>query len=231
MTFSSFEKVLSSGNLRFFSTKKLSSHGEYIPLCQDWGLDGFWREGEGPEPEGVHTNLMDDLFYKSFVSSPKENADKLWQQFAAGGTGVRIAVKITVLPEYPDFRRVSYVGAPRVRAVKELYDAFRELGYRFTPHGLSRMPAYYQLKKYDYQNECRLIAKRPPEGYGRFPFSAQRDEEQDCNFIDCSLTTPTCDRFQLRLTGIEMGPNTGSAHRTLGAARFEEFMATTTNLR
>ena len=149
---------------------------------------------------------MDDLFYKSFVSCPHTNEEELWEIFADGGTGFRIAVQIDVNPEYPDFRRVSYEGSKSVEALDDLLRSFRELGHHYVPFGISRMPAYHQLHKYAYQNECRLIAKRHPGAHDCFPFRVGRDESQNCNYIDCSLISPTCRQFQLRLAGITPGP-------------------------
>ncbi len=207
LTLEAFEKVVEHGSLRFFSTKKLSSDGEFIPLCQDLELDGYWRIGADGKPEGEHTALMDDLFYKSFVSCPETNAEELWDTFAGHGTGVRIAVRIDVHPEYPDFRRVSYQDSNSVSVLKDLLESFRSLSRHFIPFGISRMPAYHQLKKYAYQNECRLIAKRHPGAHDCFPFQVSRDESQRCNYIDCSLQTPTCSSFQLQLVRVEKGPS------------------------
>lgn len=207
LTFEAFEKVVEHECLRFFSTKKLTSEGEFNPLCKDLGLDGYWRLDEDGKEAGEHTNLMDDLFYKSFVDCPDTNAARLWTTFAGGGTGVRIEVEITVNPAYPDFRRVSYQGSHSVSILKDLLDAFRSLDRHFIPFGISRMPAYHQIKDYAYQNECRLIAKRHPGAHDCFPFRVGRDGNQQCNYIDCSLDSPTCSAFQLKMVGFEGGPS------------------------
>jgi hypothetical protein len=207
LTLEAFQKVVEHKSLRFFSTKKQSSDGEFIPLCQGLKLDGFWRIGADDKPEGEHSALMDDLFYKSFVSDPDTNAEKLWATFAENGTGVRIAVRIDVHPEYPDFRRVSYQNSNSVAVLKDLLNSFRGLGRHFIPFSISRMPAYHQLKEYAYQNECRLIAKRHPGAHDCFPFQVGRDESQQCNYIDCSLHSPTCSQFQLQLLHVEKGPS------------------------
>jgi hypothetical protein len=207
LTFEAFEKVVEHRCLRFFSTKKLSSEGEFIPLCKDLRLDGFWRLDENGKEIGEHANLMDDLFYKSFVDCPDTNADKLWSTFAGHGTGVRIAVQVDVHPDYADFRRVSYQESESIEILKDLLKAFRANGTNFVPFGISRMPAYHQLKDYAYQNECRLIAKRPPGAHDCFPFRVGRDETQECNYIDCSLHELTCSAFQLKLRDVKPGPS------------------------
>jgi hypothetical protein len=205
MTMDAFEKVVEHGCLRFFSTKKMSSEGEFIPLCQDLGLDGYWRIDEDGSEVGEHANLMDDLFYKSFVSCPDTNTGRLWETFAGNGTGARIAVQIDVHPDYTDFRRVSYQDSKSIEILKDLLDTFRAIEMNFAPFGISRMPAYHQLRDYAYQNECRLIAKRIPEARDSFPFQVVRDEGQQCNYIDCSLESPTCSAFQLKLVGVTGG--------------------------
>lgn len=207
LALAAFEKVVEHGSLRFFSTKKLNSIGEFVPLCRDLELDGYWRADANGNPEGEHAVLMDDLFYKSFVSCPETNADQLWDTFAEHGTGVRIAVHINANPNYPDFRRVSYQESKSVEVLKELLKAFRDIGRHFIPFGISRMPAYHQLREYAYQNECRLIAKRHPGAHDCFPFQVGRDDDQQCNYIDCSLKEPTCTAFQLQLVDVEAGPS------------------------
>ena len=118
---------------------------------------------------------------------------------------MRLKVQINIKPGYPDFRRVAYQGSPAVKALDDILDAFRSSDHHFVPFAISRMPAYHQLKKYDYQNECRLIAKRHPGAHDCFPFRVCRDETQQCNYIDCSLRAPTCSLFQLRLLDVEGG--------------------------
>ncbi len=215
LTFESFQEVAKYDSLRFFSTKKLSSIGEFIPMCQDLELDGYWRIGADGKPEGSHVSMMDDLFYKSFVSSPEDNASELWDTFSEGGTGVRLAVQIDVHPGYPDFRQVSYQGSPAVAALDALLNAFREADWHFVPFGISRMPGYYQLKQWSHHKECRLIAKRHPGAHDCFPFKVGRDEGEraKCNFIDCSLTAPTCSAFQLKLMDAVPGPMTDNPQK------------------
>jgi hypothetical protein len=63
--------------------------------------------------------------------------------------------------------------------------------------------------------ECRLIAKRHPGAHDCFPFKVGRDEGEraKCNFIDCSLTAPTCSAFQLKLVDTVPGPATDDQRR------------------
>lgn len=204
-TFEAFQATIASGKLRFFSTKKKSSVGEFIPFCQDHNLDGYWRKGADGKEEGAHAILMDNLFYKSFVASPTENADRLWDDFADHHHGVRLTFQIDVNPEYKDFRKMTYQNLGDVPVIKALMDAFIGHGWLFLPFRFSIMGGFYQLSKHSYQNECRLIAKRIPEYPEAFPFEVFRDSKQDCNYIDCDLTKPTCAPFQIRLKGVVAG--------------------------
>ena len=232
LTFESFQALVKYESLRFFSTKKLSSIGEFVPLCQDLELDGYWRIGADGKPEGSHVAMMDDLFYKSFVASPEDNASELWGTFAEGGTGVRLAVQIDVHPDYPDFRQVSYQGSPVVAALDDLLRAFCENGWHFVPFGISRMPGYYQLKQWSHHKECRLIAKRHPGAHDCFPFKVGRDEgaRAKCNFIDCSLTAPTCSAFQLKLVDVVPGPLTNDQRRRQIAQLWSAYTAKQTSI-
>jgi hypothetical protein len=220
MPFDSFEKVMSFGSIRLFSTKKKDSIGEFITLCRDLGLDGYWREGADGNPEGIHAELMDDLFYKSFVYSPETNAEQLWDVFADKGSGVRIAVRVNTTQGYTNFRRVLYQGNPYIGILAELRNEYSRAGFEFIPQCLSRMPAYFQEERFSYQNEVRLVVKRHAGGGGiisncfskeelaeSFPFVINRDNNQQCNYIDCSLQTPTCSGFQLSIVAAEPGPS------------------------
>jgi len=207
MTFEAFKAVVKSKKLRFFSTKKLSSIGEFIPLCEDLNLDGYYREDAKSQPIGEHKTLMDNIFYKSFVSCQHTNEKKLWDVFSDEGRGVRLKIQIIPHFKYVDFRLVSYQGSKMVEVLNDLLRAFQAIDYNFIPFGISRMPAYYQLKEYEYQNECRLIAKRNPKGCDCFPFEVKYDEDQKCNYIDCSIGKPDCDQFQLKFVAVEPGPN------------------------
>lgn len=205
--FDSFKNIISSGKLRFFSTKKRNSIGEFIPFCEEMALDGYWSFNDQNQPSGEYFRLMDNLFYKSFVQSPNYESSYLWETFADRGKGVRLAFQIDVHSEYPDFRKMAYQKSSSISLIKDLLSAFRESGCLFVPFGLSRMPAFCQLEEFKIQNEFRLIAKRYPGADGCFPFKVEYDEDNDCNFIDCSLTEPTCSLFKLKLIGMETGPN------------------------
>jgi len=204
--FETFQAIVASGKLRLFSTKKKSSVGEFLPFCSDYGLDGYWRLGADGKEEGEHPQLMDDLFYKSFVASPAEAAEELWEQFADKHQGTCLAFEIKVHPDYRNFRHVAYQDSDRVPLLKSLQAAFARFDRKFVTGGLSRMGGFYQLTKHNYQNECRLLVKRLPDNPS-FPFQVHRDTAQDCNFIECDLTKPTCSAFQLRLTGVVAGRN------------------------
>lgn len=206
ISFDGFQQVISSGKLRFYSTKKRKSIGEFVPFCEEMGLDGYWRLNNINQAIGEYPILMDDLYYKSFVSSPDDKSGYLWETFADGGRGVRLAIQIDVHPDYPDFRNMAYQGSVGLLVLKRLMNAFREARCHFIPSGISRMPAFCQLEKYSIQNECRLIAKRHAEVHDCFPFKVEYDEYNQCNFFDYSLTEPTCNLFKLKLIGIEAGP-------------------------
>jgi hypothetical protein len=205
-SFETFQVIVASGMLRLFSTKKRSSVGEFLPFCSDYGLDGYWRRGTDGKEEGEHLQLMDDLFYKSFVASPTEAAEELWDQFADKHQGTRLAFEITVHPDYRNFRHVAYQDSDRVPLIKALQSAFARYDRKFVTRNLSRMGCFYQLTKHSYQNECRLLVKHFPEN-PEFPFKILEDKEQECKYIDCDLTKPTCSAFQIRLVEVVAGRN------------------------
>lgn len=206
--------VIDSKKLRFFSTKKLSSDGEFVPFCKTLGLDGYYREDDFGNRQGISEILMDDIFYKSFVSDPDSNSEEFWNTFAAKGTGARLEVHIDVSDDFSNLRKVSYLNSKELAVFHDLLNAFRSVGTNFTPHGMSRIPAYFQLNEFSHHDEIRLIAKRlkPP---GVFPYEVFRDEEQDCNYIDCSLTEPERKFFKLELRNILPGPNSSQNDRQL----------------
>jgi len=192
-------------NLRFYSTNKNTSIGEYCPMCIELGLDKDWRE-DGSGIAGRQTEWMDDLFFRSFADSPHNQPERFWREFAARGTGVRLAIEITTSPGYQDFRFITYEGSPAVAAFVEVREAFQRAGYNLRIDGFPRMPAFGQLAAHSWQQEVRLIAKRYPDGHDCFPFQVGHDEKLECNFIDCSITDLTCPQFQLRLIDAVAGP-------------------------
>lgn len=221
-TIEAFEALATNKTLRLYSTKKKSSEGEFITLCKDLGLDGYWREGDDGKAGGCHEELMDELYYKSFVACPKTSAEKLWEVFADKGRGVRIKVQIEIADGYPDFRRMAYQESEAFHVLSELRNGFLKIGRHLVNGGLSRMPGYYQLKDFSYQNECRLLAKRFQDSGNsvwlrigddyKFPFEVRRDEDQNCNYIDCSLEPGGNPWFQLSILDVEKGPKCDSAN-------------------
>ena len=224
MTYDSFMATIQSGKIRLFSTKKKSSIGEYAPLCKELGFDGYWRESSNGSIEGVHPELMDELYYKSFVASPEVNAEQFWNQFADNGAGVRIEVKVDVQPGYPDFRIVAYEGSKGVAALKDVLKNFSQAGWNLTFAGTSRIPAYGQLSEFRWQNETRLIAKRHPNGHDLFPWTVYNSEGQECNFIDCSLREQECHHFQIRLIDVVAGPKADAERKEQVSRMFQRFM-------
>lgn len=196
--------------LRFFSTNKNSSKGEYCPLCIELGLDKDWRQ-DGSGIAGHQSEWMDDLYYRSFAACPKTETDRFWREFAANGTGVRLAIEVKVPDAYPDFRFVTYEGSEAVAALVEVRSAIKSLGYNLRIQGFPRMPAFGQLDKYRWQREARLITKRFGAEDTEFPWQVFRSSEYGCNYIDCSLTQPDSTRFSLRLLSVTPGPNTSKA--------------------
>ena len=56
--------TLISGCLRFYSTKKLSSEGEFIPFCEELGFDGYVRtDPKSGEKIGIFSDLMNAVSY------------------------------------------------------------------------------------------------------------------------------------------------------------------------
>lgn len=228
MTYESFlatmgvENLIQSkpAKLRFYSTNKNSSKGEYCPMCIELGLDKDWRE-DGSGIAGHQTEWMDNLFYRSFASNPDYEAERFWREFAAKGTGVRLAIKITTSPHYNDLRFVTYEGSPSVAALLEVREAFHRAGWNLRIAGFPRMPAFGQKAEYNWQQEVRLIAKRYGSNDNAFPWPVSKCSHFACNYIDCSLTPPDSDRFHLRLVDVTPGPNTDGARMKQIAELFD----------
>lgn len=229
MTYESFLATVGMENsirtkpakLRFFSTNKNSSIGEYSPMCIELGLDKDWRE-DGSGIAGHQTAWMDELFYRSFAVSPDNEPEQFWREFAANGTGVRLAIEITTSPGHQDFRFVTYEGSPAVAALVEVRKAIQQhSGYNLRIDGFPRMPAFGQRAEYRWQREVRLIAKRYGPNDRAFPWPVSRCSRFSCNYFDCSLTHPDSERFHLRLVDVTPGPNTDASKRKQIAELFD----------
>lgn len=208
--------------LRFFSTNKNSSIGEYCPMCIELGLDKDWR-ADGSGIAGHQTEWMDELFYRSFAHSPDHEPERFWDEFAAKGTGVRLAIETTTSSRHPDFRFVTYEGSPAVAALVEVREAIQRLGYNLRVAGFPRMPAFGQKAKFHWQQEVRLIAKRYGPKDSAFPWPVFKCSRFSCNYFDCSLTRQDSDRFRLRLVGVTPGPNTDEDQRRQIADLFHQY--------
>lgn len=209
--------------LRFYSTNKNTSKGEYCPMCIELGLDKDWRE-DVSGIAGHQTEWMDELYYRSFAASPEIESDRFWREFAANGTGVRLAIEITTSPSYPDLRFITYEGSHAVTALVDVRETFQREGYNLRIEGFPRMPAFGQLAKYSWQQEVRLIAKRFGPDDSSFPWKVSWNSQHSCNYIDCSLTPPDSERFNLRLVGVSPGPNTDEARKLQIAELFDQHL-------
>lgn len=202
--FPTFQAIASSGKLRFFSSAKKDSIGEFLPFCADYNLDGYTNFGPSGTAGDMALELMDNLFCKSFVASPTEAADDLWDTFADHHTGTRLKFEIQLDSSFRDFRHMAYQDSTVVPIVKALQGAFTPYDWKFAPLGLSRMGGYYQLVTFNLHKECRLLRKRIP-GDTTFQFHVSQDSCQKCNYIDYDLITDTCPPFELRLTEVVPG--------------------------
>lgn len=136
---------------------------------------------------------------------------------------MRFKIQIEVGTRYEDFRKVSYLEeGSNLEVLKELWSKFNQFNYKFILRGLSRMPAYCQIKKHSYQREQRLIVKRPQDE-SDFPFQVMRDEDHDCNYIDCALDGKTCSLFKLSLVDIDLGQNMSDENKLIAKTLFKEF--------
>lgn len=229
MTYDSFlatmgvEKLIRTkpAKLRFFSTNKNSSIGEYCPMCIELGLDKDWR-ADGSGLAGHQTQWMDELYYRSFAYSREHEPERFWHEFAAKGTGVRLAIEITTPHGYSDFRFVTYEGSPAVAALVKVRQAIQRMGFNLRIDGFPRMPAFGQLAEFSWQQEVRLIAKRFGSNDSTFPWEVSWSRQHSCNYIDCSLVQPDSDRFNLRLVGVAPGPNTDETRKHQIAELFDQ---------
>ena len=76
---------------------------------------------------------------------------------------------------------MAYQDSTALPLVAALQVAFARYGRKFAPLRLSRMGGYYQLVKFNFHKECRLLVKRIP-GDPEFQFPVGRDTAQDCNY-------------------------------------------------
>lgn len=234
MTYESFLLTMGVENLarsqpaklRFFSTNKNSSIGEYCPMCIELGLNKDWR-ADGSGLAGHQTEWMDELYYRSFAHSPDHQAERFWDEFTGKdkdkGKGVRLAIEVTTSPRHADFRFVTYEGSPAVAALVEVREAMQHLGYNLRVQGFPRMPAYGQKAEFNWQQEVRLIAKRYGPKDSVFPWPVFKCSHFSCNYFDCSLTHQDSEWFSVRLVGVTPGPKTNESQRTQIADLFEQY--------
>jgi hypothetical protein len=201
-SYGGFKGIVSSGKLRLYNLHRRFGSGEFRTFCRDYDLDGYVRDGHAGE-EGIYAELMDDLFYVSFVDSPTASEEKLWQTFADWHRGVRLRFEVRPNPKYPNFRQVAYQGCSQVPLIKALQDTFRGYDRRFVTLGLSRMGGFYQRADYSYQAEHRLLVKRFPDA--AFPFDIKSVNGERYSFIECDLNNPSRKTFDIKLQEVCVG--------------------------
>ncbi len=202
-SYSAFKSIVSSGKLNLYNLHRRFRSGEFRTFCRDYGLDGYVHDGPHQTDAGLYPELMDNLFYISFVDSPIASAERLWQTFGNKHQGVRLTFEVNIKPHYPNFRRVSYQNSTRVPILKALQDAFLPYDRRFVTLGISRMGGFYQRLEFAYQAEHRLLVKRIPGE--PFQFRVNPAKRKPYKFIECDLSKPSCTAFAVKLLEVTPG--------------------------
>ena len=204
-SYGGFKGIVSSGNFRLYNLHKRFASGEFRTFCRDHGLDGYLRTDAGGNEEGCFLALMTDLFYTSLVNAKAADSDLHWERFADRHRGVRLTLRISVAPKYPNFRAVTYQQSDCVPAFKDLKAAFNREGLNFVNSGLCRMPGFYQRQDFSSQFEHRLLAKRFPGVPKEFPFTVRDEGNGLIKFIESDLTTNGHPWFNIELLGATVG--------------------------
>lgn len=204
-SYGGFKGIVSSGSLRLYNLHKRFASGEFRTFCRDHGLDGYLRTGAGGSEVGYFAALMTDLFYTSLVDAKAADSDLHWERFADRHRGVRLTLRISLAPKYPNFRAVTYQQPDCVPAFKDLKAAFNSEGLNFVNSGLCRMPGFYQRQDFSSQFEHRLLAKRFPGVPKEFPFSVRDEGNGSIKFIESDLTTNGHPWFNIKLLGATVG--------------------------
>ena len=201
--FDSFCGILASRNLRLYNLQKRFSEGEFRLFCEDHGLDGYLAHSQTNPGRLVYQELMDDLFYGSFVNHEQKDSNQLWENFGDHHHGIRFAFRINA-DMHPDFRKIAYQANNELPLFHELQGAFAKNGQKFVVGGLSRFPAYYVCSGYRGESEWRLLVKKQL-GESGFQFAVHPEGAGHVKFIECTFDGTTCPQFQLRLVDVTAG--------------------------
>jgi hypothetical protein len=191
------ESILNSGNIRLYTILKRYSDNEVSAFCEAHGLNEYLKQDEYGQ-EKYKTMIMPNTFYSSFtsVAGTVEQEEYFWRNFAPID-GVRI--KIEVKASNPDFRRIIYPsneGEPLL-LLSELTETIREKYKKeFILKGISRLCAFYLLKKYEIESEYRMLHRY--WGYGPKP---KNDGEFD--FIEVPLGQMSEIGYQLNIIEVQ----------------------------
>lgn len=170
------ESILNSYNIRLYTILKRYTDNEVSAFCEAHSLNGYLEKDEHGQ-EKYKTMIMPNTFYSSFTTTTgtTEQEEYFWRNFAAID-GVRL--KIEVSASNPDFRRIVYPkkdGKP-LALLSELTTIIREKYKReFILKGISRLCAFYLLKKYEIESEFRMLHRYwgyspEPKSDGKFDF-------------------------------------------------------------
>lgn len=155
-TFSAFKAIVQSSALYLFPLKKRLHEGEYSTFVVDHKLSGYEAVQESGRP--LYEELVEDLFYASFVEVTHPLAERMWEDFGDRGKGVRIRLRVT--PHCADLRKVAYQGDDATTLKKIADKLWSQLELVYTPWTISRICAFYLTFGFQHENEVRLLAKR-----------------------------------------------------------------------
>jgi hypothetical protein len=194
--------IVQSGQLLLAPVARFVPDGEeFKTFAEVHGLRGYFDRNE--DGRRVYEELSHDLYFLSTTEPGNPDDTMLWNEFADGGRGVRLQLRLTPKPA-SSFRRMAYRGQ-HPTALKRINDALQAaLGLTYTPWTISSICAFYLPKGFKDEREIRLLVKKHKDGLDlTIPSPSGPVWPIPLAAPGTSTTDPWC---EIEVIGIDIGP-------------------------
>lgn len=146
--------ILEHGQLWLAPVARNISEGEYKEFAKEHGFSSA-------QMEKIRRELAECYYYTSFSPVGTFAEPKHWKEFAAGGLGY--CLRFHLEPKDADLRRIQYADGQTRLYSRINEDVRQRLGRTLVPWGIARLSAFYLNKKYQDEDEIRLLVPNPSD--------------------------------------------------------------------
>ena len=203
------ESILKNRTLWLVHLLKRIDEDELSTHAAQHGWTGYTDASN--EPAYINT-LAKDLFYLSMTPTTALNERRMWSDFAAGGTGARLRLRVDIDSnlQHAELRKIGYVQEGTKTLLNEINEQLKVGGLpEFLPWASSKIGAFcLPSPSYGGEYEVRLLYKfhHDPALAGQNDPRDHRKSNGVFEYWELPLEQPNS-VASVRLIGIEAGPS------------------------